>query len=188
MGTIKIITSIVMICFVVETAEAHSHKRYSRNYSHRGSVRGYLRNNGTYVMPYHRTAPNHTKQDNYSTKGNTNPYTGKKGTVNINNNYGSRLYASTYQLYDKRILDNKVCIERVNVKEIKPKIEGVNVKEIKPKFKLVRIITIKIQKPIPPTPKESLIERLEKSGLLKNCIVTGEGKDICVTYYPYPQN
>lgn len=28
---------------------------------------------------YYRTLPNETANDNYSTKGNTNPYTGKRG-------------------------------------------------------------------------------------------------------------
>ena len=44
------------------------------------SVKGYTQKSGTYVAPHQRTAPNKTKSDNYSTKGNTNPYTGKKGT------------------------------------------------------------------------------------------------------------
>jgi hypothetical protein len=35
----------------------------------------------TYVQPYQRTAPNDTLRDNYSTRGNTNPYTGERGTV-----------------------------------------------------------------------------------------------------------
>lgn len=46
-----------------------------------GGVRGYVRKDGTYVAPYQRTAPNGTINDNYSTKGNVNPYTGKAGTV-----------------------------------------------------------------------------------------------------------
>ncbi|NOK15913.1 hypothetical protein HMI50_02530 [Corallococcus carmarthensis] len=48
----------------------------------RGSVRtkGYTTKRGTYVAPSHRTKGNHTKVDNYSTKGNSNPYTGKKGS------------------------------------------------------------------------------------------------------------
>lgn len=45
-------------------------------------VRGTVRKDGTYVATHVRTAPNKTKTDNYSTKGNTNPYTGKKGTKN----------------------------------------------------------------------------------------------------------
>jgi hypothetical protein len=44
------------------------------------SVKGYYRKDGTYVAPYHRTSPNNTKNDNYSTEGNINPYTGKPGT------------------------------------------------------------------------------------------------------------
>lgn len=44
-------------------------------------VRGGFTKSGTYRQPHHRTSPNKTKMDNWSTKGNTNPYTGKKGTV-----------------------------------------------------------------------------------------------------------
>lgn len=43
-------------------------------------VRGYVTKNGTYVEPHERTAPNSTTLDNYSTKGNINPYTGQEGT------------------------------------------------------------------------------------------------------------
>lgn len=39
------------------------------------------RKTGTYKAPHQRTAPNRTKTDNYSTKGNVNPYTGKEGTT-----------------------------------------------------------------------------------------------------------
>lgn len=45
-------------------------------------VKGYYRSNGTYVQPHYRSSPNGTVLDNYSTKGNINPYTGKEGTVN----------------------------------------------------------------------------------------------------------
>lgn len=44
------------------------------------SVGGYGKSNGTYVAPSYATNPNSTKSDNYSTKGNVNPYTGKAGT------------------------------------------------------------------------------------------------------------
>lgn len=48
------------------------------------SVKGYYKpSKSTYVMPSYRTSPNKTKLDNYSTKGNYNPYTGKIGTKNI---------------------------------------------------------------------------------------------------------
>ena len=44
-------------------------------------VRPHVTKDGTYVEGHQRTAPNHTKTDNYSTQGNVNPYTGKEGTV-----------------------------------------------------------------------------------------------------------
>lgn len=45
-------------------------------------VKGYTKNSGTYVAPHFKQSPNKTKFDNFSTKGNINPFTGKKGTVN----------------------------------------------------------------------------------------------------------
>lgn len=44
-------------------------------------VRGYFRRNGTYVQPHRRTVPDRNPYNNYTTRGNTNPYTGKKGYV-----------------------------------------------------------------------------------------------------------
>jgi hypothetical protein len=43
-------------------------------------VGGHIRRDGTYVQPHHRTAPNSTQRDNFSSKPNVNPYTGKPGT------------------------------------------------------------------------------------------------------------
>ncbi len=45
-------------------------------------VKGYTRKDGTYVAPHVRSSPNSTNADNWSTKGNVNPYTGKAGTKN----------------------------------------------------------------------------------------------------------
>lgn len=44
-------------------------------------VEGYYRSDGTFVQGHYRTKPNNTINDNYSTKGNINPYTGKEGWV-----------------------------------------------------------------------------------------------------------
>ncbi|WP_454737174.1 hypothetical protein [Cupriavidus necator] len=44
------------------------------------SVGGYVRDNGTYVQPHMQTNPNATRNDNWSTRGNVNPYTGTLGT------------------------------------------------------------------------------------------------------------
>jgi len=45
-------------------------------------VRGHFRKDGAYVAPHRSTNPNATQRDNYSTRGNVNPYTGKPGTKN----------------------------------------------------------------------------------------------------------
>lgn len=44
------------------------------------SVRGYTKKNGTYVAPYYRSYPDNTVTNNWSYKGNINPYTGQVGT------------------------------------------------------------------------------------------------------------
>lgn len=49
-------------------------------------VHGHYRKDGTYVQPHHRSNPNSTTTDNYSTQGNVNPYTGEAGTKPPSNN------------------------------------------------------------------------------------------------------
>lgn len=44
------------------------------------TVRGHYTKDGTYVQPHHATNPDGTKTNNWSTKGNVNPHTGKEGT------------------------------------------------------------------------------------------------------------
>ena len=44
------------------------------------SVKGYIKKDGTYVAPHRQTNSNSTQKDNWSSKPNVNPYTGKKGT------------------------------------------------------------------------------------------------------------
>lgn len=62
-----------------------TYPNYTPNYGTGSSssseyVNGYTRRNGTYVSGYYRTRRDSTKSNNYSTKGNINPYTGKRGT------------------------------------------------------------------------------------------------------------
>ena len=61
-------------------------------------VNGYYRNNGTYVQPYTRSSPDNTVTNNYSYQGNTNPYTGQRGT----NSYSHDLTSPYYQGPDSR--------------------------------------------------------------------------------------
>ena len=66
-----ILISLALILSVFSFAEARTVR-----------VKGYYKpSTGSYVQPYYRTSPNRNKWDNYSTKGNYNPYTGKRGTV-----------------------------------------------------------------------------------------------------------
>ncbi|MEY3499412.1 MAG: hypothetical protein RL308_1081 [Bacteroidota bacterium] len=58
-------------------------------------VSGYTNSNGTYVQGYYRTTPNTTRNDNYSTVGNVNPYTGSYGTKPADSYYSSPSYYST---------------------------------------------------------------------------------------------
>jgi hypothetical protein len=67
----------------------HYTSRYKSSYgygtgssSHSEYVHGYTKKNGTHVDGYHRTVGNGTQKDNYSAKGNVNPWTGKVGTKN----------------------------------------------------------------------------------------------------------
>ncbi|MFP5111590.1 hypothetical protein ACSU64_04300 [Bacillaceae bacterium C204] len=43
-------------------------------------VNGYFRKDGTYVQPHYRSNPDGNFNNNWSTKGNINPYTGQEGT------------------------------------------------------------------------------------------------------------
>ena len=72
LATILLLISLILFSGFITFTEARSIR-----------VRGYTRrSSGTYVQSYRRTSPNRNKWDNYSTKGNINPYTSRKGTVN----------------------------------------------------------------------------------------------------------
>ncbi len=57
-------------------------------------VDGYYRSNGTYVQPHYRSDPNGNSFDNWSTRGNINPYTGSRGTRDPYSGYSSPRYSS----------------------------------------------------------------------------------------------
>ena len=57
-------------------ARGSSHSSSSSSHS----TKGYVKKDGTYVAPAHASNPNRSKSDNWSSKGRTNPHTGKDGT------------------------------------------------------------------------------------------------------------
>jgi hypothetical protein len=68
----KIITSLAAV--IIAMTAFHAEARGSHG------VRGYTKKNGTVVAPHHATNRDNSKSNNWSHKGNVNPYTGKRGT------------------------------------------------------------------------------------------------------------
>ena len=65
----KVIIFFIALCLCQFAQAASNH-----------AVRGYIKKNGTYVAPTRKTNPNRTQTDNWSSKPNVNPYTGKSGS------------------------------------------------------------------------------------------------------------
>ncbi len=68
-------------------------------------VSGYTRSNGTYVAPHYRSDADSSFNNNWSTQGNTNPYTGQAGYKTpsygsgLNSSYGSSATYGGYKGY-----------------------------------------------------------------------------------------
>ena len=64
-------------------------------------VKPHVRKDGTYVEGLHRSAPDNSRLNNYSSQGNYNPYTGEKGSVNPYNqpqpNYAPQQAGQAFQ-------------------------------------------------------------------------------------------
>lgn len=58
-------------------------------------VKGYTKNDGTYVQPHRQTNPDQRRSNNYSSEGNYNPTTGKPGKQR-NENSNPPLYNDSY--------------------------------------------------------------------------------------------
>jgi hypothetical protein len=66
-------------------------------------IRGYIKKDGTYVQPHHRSDPDGHLYNNYSYPGNTNPYTGKRATADMDsylNNYNKNKSYDSYRSFD----------------------------------------------------------------------------------------
>lgn len=76
----KIILILALFLFTLSSIEAQTY------------VKGYTKANGTVVQGYYRSSPNGTVKDNYSYKGNVNPYTKKIGTNKYKSDPSSAYY------------------------------------------------------------------------------------------------
>lgn len=74
----KTVIILAAVCALSLGAWAKGGSGKSSGGSH--SVRGHTTKNGTYVPPHRKTNPDNSKSNNWSNKGNVNPYTGKEGT------------------------------------------------------------------------------------------------------------
>lgn len=93
----------ILITFVISTSLFII---FSQSSFAASKVSSYYRKDGTYVQSHYRSNPNYTKSDNWSTYGNTNPYTGVDGTKKYYNynNYG-RNYSNDYDYKSDRYDD-----------------------------------------------------------------------------------
>lgn len=73
---------LALIALPVQAQEKGKPDPWSPLVQARGSVRvkRYTTKSGKYVAPHVRSAPDRSKTNNWSSKGSTNPYTGKRGT------------------------------------------------------------------------------------------------------------
>lgn len=81
----KIIIFIILLlnCAISFAMPRHSSAKGATKSSYSTvHVRSHVTKKGTYIAPSYRTSPNRTKVDNWSSKPNVNPYTGKAGTKN----------------------------------------------------------------------------------------------------------
>jgi hypothetical protein len=68
----------ILGCVLIISLSMPSSAKSSSGGSH--NVKGHVKKDGTYVAPHSATNPNQTQRDNWSSKPQVNPYTGKEGT------------------------------------------------------------------------------------------------------------
>jgi hypothetical protein len=91
----------LVVCLAVATPALAQSPHY---------VRGYVTKNGTYVAPHYQTNPDSSLLNNWSTKGNYNPYTGKAGTVNPYSPYShSNTYSNPYSSTPQTTTQEQDC-------------------------------------------------------------------------------
>lgn len=79
MKRLVLFTSLVAALCLSTQVQARKSSGLSGSGSGSHSVRGHVRKDGTYVQPHRATNQNTTQRDNWSSKPNVNPYTGKPG-------------------------------------------------------------------------------------------------------------
>lgn len=70
------------------------------------NVKSYIKKDGTFIQGHYRTTPNNMKFNNWSTKGNFNPYTGKKGYKSPYGHSYQKYKSGSYYNYDSYDYDD----------------------------------------------------------------------------------
>lgn len=86
-------------------------------------VEGYTRSDGTVVKDHYRTSPDSTVNNNFSTKGNVNPYTGEPGWIDREHTkpgytYPTSTYSSSMSSNTVYGSDNKLTKETRRYKRV----------------------------------------------------------------------
>lgn len=103
-------------------------------------MNGYTTSKGTYVAPHHRTRPDYTVMNNFSTVGNTNPYTGRAGYIyptysKSNTNISLPVVSiSSNTSYSKNLQAVSSSIENLKSKLLNSGLEAQLIERIKNRF------------------------------------------------------
>lgn len=95
----KILVLFSFLIGIAFTSEAQYYNNYNTTNNQVRYQKGYYKSNGTYVKPHYKTVKNNTNRDNFSTRGNHNPYTGKKGTRAKDYSSGAYNYGQGKTIY-----------------------------------------------------------------------------------------
>lgn len=88
-----------ILCLSLLVAISILAKSQNYNYNNYYQQGYYKPSTGTQVNGYYKTSPNNTNLDNYSTKGNINPYTNKSGSRARDYSVESYNYGSGQTIY-----------------------------------------------------------------------------------------
>jgi hypothetical protein len=83
----RIVKSVTLIATIIGTLAFAAGAAHAQGYHY---VNPYFRSDGSYVQPHYQTNPNGNPNDNWSSRPNTNPFTGQPGTRNPYSNPWSR--------------------------------------------------------------------------------------------------
>lgn len=102
----KLLSLFVAIAATILSANAQYNYGSSYGTSNYGTtntnltyVNGYTKSNGTYVQGHYRSSQNNTNHDNWSTSGNSNPYTGTSGSRAKDYSSGAYNYGSGHTIH-----------------------------------------------------------------------------------------